>query len=243
LKARLFGLFLFKMEAKAKKLLEITKDKFMQNADTIQAFGMSKYMKYKFVYYGIKKPLRAKLQKEILEELGKPDFETIKSFSILAWEEPEREMQYFAMDLLNGSKNKLQNSDLGLIKFLIENKSWWDTVDSLAAHLAGTYFKLYPNQKELNIWVKSENFWYRRSAIIHQLTYKKETNEDMLFGFCILLRKEREFFIKKAIGWALRQYARIEPDKVINFVKNNDLSALSAKEALKNIEIHKQFLK
>jgi len=236
LKARLFGLFLLKMETKATKLLQLTKEKFKLNADSVQAFGMSKYMKFKFVYYGIKKPLRAKLQKEILEELRKPDFETIKSFSLLAWEEPEREMQYFAMDLLNKSKKNLQKNDLEFIKFLIEHKSWWDTVDSLAAHLAGAYFKNYPNNKELNNWVTSENFWFRRSAIIHQLTYKKETNEQMLFKFCLLLREEKEFFIRKAIGWALRQYAYFAPENVVNFVKNTDLSALSVKEALKNIK-------
>ena len=241
MKARLFGLFLFDMETKARNLLIITKDKFMLNADSSQAFGMSKYMKFKFVYYGIKKPLRAKLQKEILAELGKPDFETIKSFALLAWEEPEREMQYFAMDLLNAGKKNIQKNDLGFIKFLIEKKSWWDTVDSLAAHLAGTYFKLYPNFQELNNWIVSENFWFRRSAIIHQLTYKKETNEQMLFEFCILLRKEKEFFIRKAIGWALRQYAYTSPENVINFVKDTDLSALSKREALKNIVLQKQF--
>lgn len=225
------------METKAKKLLQVTKDKFEINADATAAFGMSKYMKFKFVYYGIKKPLRAKLQKEILAELGKPEFDTIKSFSLLAWEEPEREMQYFAIELLNANKNNLQKNDLGFIKFLIENKSWWDSVDSIAAHLAGTYFKLYPNNKELNNWIVSDNFWFRRSAILHQLTYKKETNEQLLFGFCMLLKEEKEFFIRKAIGWALRQYAYTAPENVINFVKDTDLSALSAREALKNIAL------
>ena len=237
MKARSFGLFLFKMEIKAKKLFQLTKNKFMLNANSTQAFGMSKYMKFKFVYYGIKKPLRATLQKEILGEMGKPDFETIKSFALLAWEEPEREMQYFAMDLLNANKKKLEKEDLAFIKFLIENKSWWDTVDSLAAHLAGTYFKLYPNDQELKNWIKSENFWFRRSAVLHQLTYKKETKEFMLFEFCRLLREEKEFFIRKSIGWALRQYAYTAPENVINFVKNTDLSALSEREALKNIEL------
>jgi len=224
------------METKAKKLLQLTKNKFKLNADSVQAFGMSKYMKFKFVYYGIKKPLRAKLQKEILEELGKPDFETIKSFSLLAWEEPERELQYFAMDLLNANKKKLQKEDLQLIKFLIEHKSWWDTVDSIAAHLAGTYFKFYPNINELNKWIASDNFWFQRSAILHQLNFKKETNVELLFDFCRLRKDEKEFFIRKAIGWALRQYARVDSERIINFVDNNELSTLSHNEALKNLK-------
>jgi 3-methyladenine DNA glycosylase AlkD len=234
LKARLFGLLLFLMDNKAAHLLQVTRSKFIENADASLAFGMSKYMKFKFSFFGIKKPLRAALQKEIIKETGKPDFETIKEFALMAWEEPEREFQYFAIDLMIGIRKKLQRNDLKLIKHLIENKSWWDSVDNIAVNLAGQYFKQFPNNFELNKWIKSSNFWFQRSAIIHQLTYKKDTNEQMLFEFCSLLKAEKEFFIRKAIGWALRQYARIAPFHVFNFVKNNEISPLSKREALKN---------
>jgi len=224
------------MENKPLQLLQHTKSKFSENAHPSQAFGMSKYMKFKFAYYGIKKPLRAALQKEIINEFGKPDIETIKKFAVLAWNEPEREVQYFAIELLTAHKKKLKLEDLELIKFLIQNKSWWDTVDNIAANLAGSYFKLFPNNKELNNWIKSDNFWVQRSAIIHQLSYKKETNEQVLFEFCRQLKDEKEFFIRKAIGWALRQYAKVAPLNVSNFFNNNELSPLSKREALKNLK-------
>lgn len=102
--------------------------------------------------------------------------------------------------------------------------------------MAGSYFKLFPNNKELNNWIKSDNFWVQRSAIIHQLSYKKETNEQVLFEFCRQLKDEKEFFIRKAIGWALRQYAKVAPLNVSNFFNNNELSPLSKREALKNLK-------
>jgi 3-methyladenine DNA glycosylase AlkD len=225
------------MANKADTLLKTAKQIFIQNANPTHAFAMSKYMKFNFVFYGIKNPLRKRLQSEILNLTGKLDIETIKEFSHQAWYEPEREMQYFVIDLLISNRKKLDENDLHLMVFLIENKSWWDTVDAIASNLVGFLLKKYPNEEFIKKCINSTNLWLQRTAIIHQLTYKKDTKEELLFELCKIKLNEKEFFIRKAIGWALRQYAKFAPEAVINFIKTNDLSNLSKREAIKNINI------
>jgi 3-methyladenine DNA glycosylase AlkD len=221
----------------AETWFELIRLEFVQHANFLKAKGMQKYMKDLFSFYGIDSPTRRQLLKVIISKEGKPDPQTIRDLAILLWQAEEREMQYAAMDLLDPIKKKPFESDLPLIEKLITTKCWWDTVDALASHLAGNWFLKFPENKEniLDSWYQSGNMWLQRTVLIHQLNYKDKTDEKLLFFYCDQLKESKEFFIRKGIGWALRQYARTAPDKVRTFVNQTTLSALSVREATKHL--------
>jgi 3-methyladenine DNA glycosylase AlkD len=119
---------------------------------------------------------------------------------------------------------------------LITN-SWWDSVDTISKYLLGQYLIEFPNETEKAIerFSNSENKWLNRSAILFQLGYKKNTNYELLFSECVKHSQSKEFFIQKAIGWALREYGSVNPGLVLNFVNNTDLKPLSRKEAIRKL--------
>ena len=123
------------------------------------------------------------------------------------------------------------------IRQLIVTKSWWDTVDALAAHVVGVMVARQPVLlSTMDEWVVSDELWLIRTAILHQLRYKSQTDTERLFRYCAQHAGHKDFFIRKAIGWALREYARTDPDAVRRFVKTQSaLSGLSVREALKHL--------
>jgi 3-methyladenine DNA glycosylase AlkD len=141
--------------------------------------------------------------------------------------------------MLGRLNNQLPPEFIETIEYLITTKSWWDTVDSFAGGTVGVHFKRYPavKKKRLPRWRKSKDIWLRRTAILFQLNYREETDFDLL---CEIINENlgsKEFFINKAIGWALRQYARTNPKAVRKFVKETkELSPLSRSEAMKHLE-------
>jgi 3-methyladenine DNA glycosylase AlkD len=154
------------------------------------------------------------------------------------WNLPQREYQYAAMSLMGRLEKRFEPEFIATIEYLLVTKSWWDTVDALASHAVGTHFKRFPEirAKYLKKWRKSNNFWLRRTTLLFQLGYKKETDFDLLFEIIQENLGSDEFFINKAIGWALRQYAHTNPAPVKKFVKaTKELHPLSRREALKNI--------
>jgi len=153
------------------------------------------------------------------------------------WSLPQREYQYMAMGLLGRFEKQLPEKFIDTVEYLIVTKSWWDTVDALASHSVGTHFKRFPNTREryLKKWRKSKNLWLRRTAILFQLGYKKETDFELLSKIIRENLGSDEFFINKAIGWSLRQYAYIDPKAVKSFVKSTPLHPLSRREALKHL--------
>ncbi len=211
---------------------------FKQNADPAQAGAMKRYMRDQFEYLGIKAPQSAALIKEFIKENGLPSVAQLDKIARELWSLPQREFQYASMILMGKLEKNYEAEFITTIEFLLITKSWWDTVDSLAGHAVGTHFKRFPKVKEkyLKKWRKSENFWLRRTTLLFQLGYKKETDFDLL---CEIIRENlgsHEFFINKAIGWALRQYAHTNPAPVKKFVNaTKGLHPLSRREALKNI--------
>jgi 3-methyladenine DNA glycosylase AlkD len=211
---------------------------FEQNSNPAQAGPMKKYMRDQFEYLGIKSPQFKVLRADFVKEHGLPPLEKLDAISRELWALPQREFQYLAVSLIGKLENKLEADFITTLEYLIVTKSWWDTVDSLAGNTVGLHFKRFPKVKEkyLKKWRKSENFWLRRTTLLFQLGYKKETDFDLL---CELIRENLgsdEFFINKAIGWALRQYAWTNPAPVRKFVKaTKELHPLSRREALKNI--------
>lgn len=206
--------------------------------DEEKARPMEKYMKNHFLYLGIKTPERRQIFHTIIKENELPSLELMQQEVWALFELDEREYQYVAIELLAKFKKQLTIDDLAFCKKLIEKKSWWDSVDGIAPGIVGDIVKMNRAKGEAVMveWAKSTNMWTNRASILHQLKYKEDTNEDLLFATIIRHAASKEFFIQKAIGWVLREYAKTNPEVVRQFVHNNELAALSKREALKHIK-------
>ena len=150
------------------------------------------------------------------------------------WEKAEREYQYTAITYIGKYAKKLLKADLLFLKELITTKSWWDSVDGIAP-LVGELAKSYPEviEETINQWSVHENMWVRRAAILFQLKYKEQTNENLLYQYIVKNADSKEFFIQKAIGWALREYSKTNSDSVKRFIEGNQLAPLSVREGSK----------
>ncbi len=204
-----------------------------------EAQRMHLYMKEHFPYYGIKAPIRKRILKEISDQYKKElSHNRVILIANELYQKPERELHYCAMELVDRFlKRKYTLEDLDFITHLISQNSWWDTVDFIAKHILGNYLLQFPNQIPtiINSYSTSKNMWLNRSAILFQLGYKGNTYSKLLFELCEQHKKSKEFFIKKAIGWALREYSKVEPQIVKNYITSTNLQALSEKEGLKII--------
>lgn len=151
---------------------------------------------------------------------------------------PERELHYCGLEILiKQLKRNYRIEDIQLIEKLLITNSWWDSVDTISKNILGQYLLEYPQEieKVIERFSNSDNMWLNRSAILFQLGFKQKTNFDLLKSECEKHKNSNEFFIQKAIGWALREYAKTNPQAVKNYVANTNLKNLSQKEALKNI--------
>lgn len=199
---------------------------------------MENYMKNQFSFLGVKKPAREKLVKVFLNEEKQNFVEIDWDFVFKLWSMPEREFQYVAIDYINYFKNYLNIKDLNNIKYLVTNKSWWDCVDSLAKTLGYLVFKNPKLKDEVLNWSLADNMWLRRISIIQQIGLKDKTDLIFLEKVIINNLNSKEFFINKAIGWALREYSKVDGNWVGNFLeeyKDRGLSNLSIREASKYI--------
>lgn len=208
---------------------------FEVNRNEEQAIPMKKYMKDHFPFLGIKAPVRRELINRFLREndmLKKP-FQP--DFVLALWEKDEREYQYAALDYIEKSLKKLQKEHLPLMETLITTKSWWDTVDMLAPKPVGKIAKDYPEviSETIEGWAYGDQLWFQRSAILFQLKYKKETDKALLYRYIKQNADSKEFFIQKAIGWALREYSKTNPESVKRFIEENELPKLSIREGSK----------
>jgi 3-methyladenine DNA glycosylase AlkD len=207
-------------------------------ANPTLAGPMEKYMKNHFTYYGIKSPQRKEIFRAFIKAYGLPPVAALEDIIEALWEMPYRECHYVAIDLLDKMQKKLEPKHLPMLEEMLTTNSWWDTVDILASHQIGGLLKKYPELIPENTerWINSDNFWLQRVAIIYQLGYKNDTDAERLFRYCKMRAGSKEFFIRKGIGWALRQYSYTNPNAVIQFVAQNDLSPLSQREALKGLK-------
>jgi 3-methyladenine DNA glycosylase AlkD len=212
------------------------REAFEQHADAENAKAMQAYMKGLFPFFGIKATPRRQLLAQFLKEHGAPtpfDPEVLRSL----WSAPQREFHHSAVDIMEKQIRSIKESDLSLLEEFIVTNSWWDTVDCLSSWIVGPYFLKFPEHKAeiTDQWAVDDNMWLRRASIIFQLAYKEKTDTELLFRHIRLNLGSREFFINKAIGWALREYAKTDADAVKQFVSSTDLQPLSKREALRRL--------
>jgi 3-methyladenine DNA glycosylase AlkD len=211
---------------------------FEQRRNNDNATPMEKYMKNHFSFFGLKTDERRAVFKDILKQ-NKEEIET--NSRVIAAElylKKEREFHYCAIEILiQILKNKYKKKDIHLIEKLLVTNSWWDSVDTISKYILGQYLLEFPNETFTVIgrFSNSKNMWLNRSAILFQLGYKQKTNSYILFSECIKHAQSNEFFIQKAIGWALREYGKTNLEAVKTFVAQTQLKPLSKKEALKNL--------
>lgn len=203
----------------------------LANADDARA--MKAYMRGRFEFLGVKTPARRKAAKAFFKKHGGADIDW--RFVRQAWEHPFREMQYAALDYLETRKNLLCPGDLPQLKKLAQTKSWWDTIDFLD-RLAGGIIAGFPETRPVILqWSRDEDIWLRRLAIDHQLLRKDQTDQHLLEQILVNNLNQTEFFINKAIGWALRDYSKTNPEWVKNFIRQHHgkMAPLSIREASK----------
>ena len=202
-------------------------------ANPDDAVAMKAYMKNKFEFLGVKTPARRKLTKTFLKQ--QTNLVIDWNFINEAWNYPYRELQYAALDYLESRKKLLTPSDLPDFKILAQTKSWWDTVDFLD-RLVGSIIARFPETKATILsWSCDEDIWLRRLAIDHQLLRKEETDTELLEKILVNNLGQTEFFINKAIGWALRDYSKTNPNWVKDFIERHraEMAALSIREGSK----------
>ena len=209
---------------------------FREESNRELAVPMENYMKNNFSFLGIKTEKRRALFKSIYEQ-NKAEIKS--NFRTIAWElfqMKEREFHQTGIDLLvKESKKNFVIEDIELIEKLIITNSWWDSVDTIAKYLLGGYLQQFPLEtlKVIERFSNSKNMWLNRSAILFQLSYKEKTNFEILISECEKHKHSNEFFIQKAIGWALRDYSRFNPTGVTAYVNSTNLKPLSSREALR----------
>ena len=208
------------------------------NSNKVNGQKQSDYLKNHFPFYGIPTTKRREILKDALL-LHKEEVSTnFRSIFCELYQLPQREMHHMAIDLfLLEIKNKYQIEDILLIEKLITTNSWWDSVDTLAKYAVGGYLERFPEKtyEIIEAFSNADSMWLNRTAIIFQLGYKKNTNFELLRSECEKHKHSTEFFIQKAIGWALREYGSVNPTAVLNYVNSTNLKPLSKKEAIRKI--------
>lgn len=202
------------------------------------AYFMAKYMKNHFPFLGIKTPTRNELMKQFFSQSDILKQELQLDFVEELWNKEEREYQYAALHYLKKEVKKVNVAHLQFLESLITRKSWWDTVDIITPHLVGKIAKETPSIIDTTIksWASGEHLWLIRSAILYQLKYKEQTDEARLYEMIRANSHHNEFFIQKAIGWALREYSKTNPASVRKFIESTPtLAKLSVREGSKYI--------
>ncbi|MFI9116710.1 DNA alkylation repair protein [Streptomyces venezuelae] len=203
-----------------------------------RAQEMVAYMKGAAPFLGVRTPERRALSRTVLEGLPRPDEADCTAVALRCFALPEREYHYFAVDYLRRHVKRCSSGFLPVARHLVTTDSWWDTVDHLAAHVVGGLVAADPAlAARMDEWIEDEDLWVARTAILHQLRFKESTDADRLFAYCLRRAADTDFFLRKAIGWSLREYGKTAPAEVRAFVAAHGgaLSPLSVREALKHL--------
>ena len=206
-----------------------------ENRNGLLAESMEKYMQDKFIFLGIRGPKRTELYKKYFPATRKTKV-IDWNFIEICWNREEREFQYAVVYYLKTMQKFLKKGDISKLKYLVITKSWWDTVD-LLSKIIGDVVNRNKELKTLMLeWSKKENdIWLRRVAILHQLSFKENVDKLLLETILEDNLSDGEFFINKAIGWALRDYSKVNPEWVRKFIEKNrsEIANLTLREASK----------
>jgi 3-methyladenine DNA glycosylase AlkD len=212
---------------------------FSAAANPAIALKQSAYMRNLFPYLGLTKPQRELLEKTIFKKTIIQNLADLEMILLKLWDQDHREFQYTALCLAQRYRKILTPKLLPTLETMIRNKSWWDTVDTIAPNLVGHLVKTHPElTKVMDRWIEDPYLWIRRAALLYQLRWKEATDEERLFGYCQKTLHEKDFFIRKAIGWVLREYSKTNPKSVKKFISEHQshLSNLSIREGSKYLD-------
>ena len=217
------------------KLLDLITD-FEENRNELLAESMSKYMQDKFRFLGVRGTTRTEIYKKYFPDARKTkiiDWDFVES----CWNKEEREFQYVVVYYLKAMQKFLKREDISRLKYLIVTKSWWDTVDLLAKVVGSLVIRIEGYDQIMLEWSKDSNIWLKRVAILYQLSLKEKVDKQVLERILVNNLGDSEFFINKAIGWALRDYSKYNPEWVKEFIRKNkdNMASLSIREASKYI--------
>ena len=207
-----------------------------ENRNELLAESMSKYMQDKFRFLGVRGATRTEIYKKYFPDARKTktiDWDFVEN----CWNKEEREFQYVVVYYLKAMQKFLKREDISRLKYLIVTKSWWDTVDLLAKVVGSLVIRIEGYDQIMLEWSKDSNIWLRRVAILYQLSLKDKVDKQVLDEILVNNLGDSEFFINKAVGWALRDYSKYNPEWVREFIKKNkeNMANLSIREASKYI--------
>jgi 3-methyladenine DNA glycosylase AlkD len=212
-------------------------------ADAERAAGAKAYMRGQFDCLGISTPERRAAIAPLVRAFKPATAEELREAAEGLWAQREREYQYVAADLLARYQAALSTDDLPWLLELAKHKSWWDTVDCIVK-VVGKIVRRSGAKgvRAMDRGIRDKNFWVRRIAVLHQLGWRGDTDTERLFRYAEMLAPEKEFFVRKAIGWALRDYAWHDWRAVEEFLKSTSapLSGLTVREASKNFAALRQ---
>lgn len=209
-------------------------------ADPDNAAAMARYMKTDMPFYGVPKPGRTPILAELARRWQPTTRGEYTRLVCGLWARPHREEKYLAIGVARHNDRFITKTSVSLYRRLITEGAWWDLVDEVATKLSGrVLLRQRPSMTPTILaWSTARDLWVRRAALLSQIGHKDATDEELLFHCCLDRAHEKDFFIRKAIGWALRDYAWTAPDAVAGFVVAHQdvLSGLSKREATKNLE-------
>lgn len=224
----------------AARLVDTVRAGLAEAADADRAVAMAAYMRDQFPFFGVPTPERRRLLKDAREQIGPLGPDDVLTAARDLWLGDERELQYSGMDLLRAHARALPTEALPAVAWCATTRPWWDTVDDLAQNTVGPIVRADRERLRpvLDAWAAGPDLWLARTAILHQNRYREATDADQLYAYCRLRAADTDFFLRKAIGWALREWSRTDPDGVERFVRDHhgELSGLSRREAMKRIE-------
>jgi 3-methyladenine DNA glycosylase AlkD len=228
--------------AEARILIREVRAALRERADPAKAPGMQAYMKSAMPYLGVQTPLRRQASRAVFERHPLDRFAAWRDTALALWRDAEfREERYAAVELAGLARYRSHRTPRALpaLEEMIVDGAWWDYVDSLATGALADVVDTFPDamKPRMRAWARSRDLWKRRSAILCQLRFKRETDLDLLYECVERAMDSEEFFLRKAIGWALREYAKTDPREVIRYVREHRdaLSTLSKREAVRNL--------
>ncbi|MEZ0072396.1 DNA alkylation repair protein [Planotetraspora sp. GP83] len=209
-------------------------------ADPSRAPAMRAYMKSEMPFLGVTAVPRRAALRQVFAEHPMESAPEWREAVLDLWREAEfREERYAAIEL-SGHRHyrSWQTLDtLPMYEEMVVTGAWWDLVDEIAVHRVGTLLRLYPDtMRSLMLkWARDPDLWKRRTAILCQNAFKERTDVRLLYACIEPSLSDIDFFARKAIGWALREYAKTDPAEVVRYVNHQGITGLSRREALRNV--------